>query len=130
MRQGADAVIGEQFKQNGVSNSAIHNDDAFDALVKGMEARSTTSGIMPAEMVPSAISLRASATDKSVNQACSIVVEHAFGTSVSSSRRLALSAPAMAPAKVSALTLKVPPLAEVATGASTGIRLADSPAQE
>ncbi len=79
----------------------------------------STLGIMPPEMVPSAISLRASATDN-----CGISffdLSSTPGTSVSSRRRLAFSAPAIAPAKVSALTLKVPPEAEAATGASTGI---------
>jgi hypothetical protein len=79
----------------------------------------STLGIMPPEMVPSAINLRASATDRSVIRFLDL--SSTPGTSVSSSRRLALSAPAMAPAKVSALTLNVPPLTDVATGASTGI---------
>src|SRR5450631_454953 len=79
----------------------------------------STLGIIPPEMVPSAIRRRASATDSSVIRFLSLSSTPV--TSVSSSSRLALSAPAMAPAKVSALTLKVPPLADVATGASTGI---------
>src|SRR5258708_4305899 len=44
------------------------------------------------------------------------------GTSVKSKSRLAFNAPATAPAKVSALTLKVCPVFEVASGASTGMR--------
>ena len=63
----------------------------------------STLGIMPPEMVPSAISRRASATDSSLISVFDL--SSTPGTSVSSSRRLALSAPAIAPAKVSALTL-------------------------
>ena len=79
----------------------------------------STFGIMPPEMVPSAISLRASLTD---NSGISFFdLSSTPGTSVSSNSRLAFSAPATAPAKVSALTLKVWPFFEVASGASTGI---------
>ena len=63
----------------------------------------STLGIMPPEMVPSAISLRTSAADISLISFFDL--SSTPGTSVSSRKRLALSAPAMAPAKVSALTL-------------------------
>ena len=63
----------------------------------------STFGIMPPEMVPSAISLRASLTDSSGISFFDL--SSTPGTSVSSSSRLAFSAPATAPAKVSALTL-------------------------
>src|SRR5581483_8434020 len=79
----------------------------------------STLGIMPPEMVPSAISAWMSAIDRSVSRFLSL--SSTPGTSVRIRRRFAFSAPAMAPAKVSALTLKVPPSLEVATGASTGI---------
>ena len=79
----------------------------------------STFGIMPPEIVPSAISLRASFTDSSGISFFDL--SSTPGTSVSSSRRFAFSAPATAPAKVSALTLSVWPVFEVASGASTGI---------
>ncbi len=63
----------------------------------------STFGIMPPEMVPSAISRRASSADSSLISVFDL--SSTPGTSVSSSSRLASSAPAMAPAKVSALTL-------------------------
>ncbi len=79
----------------------------------------STFGIMPPEMVPSAISLRASFTDSSGISFFDL--SSTPGTSVNSNSRLAFNAPATAPAKVSALTLKVCPVFEVASGASTGI---------
>ena len=63
----------------------------------------STLGIMPPEIVPSAIRRRASLTDRSVISCFDL--SSTPGTSVSSSRRFALSAPAIAPANVSALTL-------------------------
>ncbi|MNL88735.1 hypothetical protein D3C87_2186310 [compost metagenome] len=60
-------------------------------------------GIMPPEIVPLAIRRRHSSTVSSGMSCLSLL--RTPGTSVSSSRRLALSAPAIAPAKVSALTL-------------------------
>src|SRR6516225_10421392 len=80
----------------------------------------STLGIMPPEMVPPAISARASLAVSCLMSLPDL--SSTPGTSVSSSSRLALSAPAMAPAKVSALTLYVVPSLEVASGASTGIR--------
>ena len=79
----------------------------------------STLGIMPPEMVPSAISLRACFTDNS--EMSFFDLSSTPGTSVRSKSRLALRAPATAPAKVSALTLKVCPVFDVASGASTGI---------
>src|SRR5262249_53335874 len=58
----------------------------------------STFGIIPPEMVPSAISRCASATDRSLISCFDL--SSTPGTSVSSSRRFALSAPAIAPAKV------------------------------
>ena len=63
----------------------------------------STLGIMPPEIVPSAISARASATVSSSISFLSL--SSTPGTSVRNSRRVASSAPAMAPAKVSALML-------------------------
>src|SRR5690606_27499965 len=63
----------------------------------------STLGIMPPEIVPSAISARASATVSSSISFLSL--SRTPGTSVRKRRREALSAPAMAPAKVSALML-------------------------
>ena len=63
----------------------------------------STLGIMPPEIVPSAISALACGTDSSSISFLSL--SSTPGTSVRNSRRVALSAPAMAPAKVSALML-------------------------
>src|SRR4029077_5438774 len=63
----------------------------------------STFGIMPPEMVPSAIRRRASSTESSLISCLDL--SSTPGTSVSSSRRFAFRAPAIAPAKVSALTL-------------------------
>ena len=92
---------------------------AFTPLLAASSAPSIF-GSMPPEIVPSAISRRASLIDSSGISFFDL--SSTPGTSVRSSRRLAFSAPATAPAKVSALTLKVWPVFEVASGASTGIR--------
>src|SRR6185437_8271635 len=76
-------------------------------------------GIMPPEMVPSAINSRASRT---VSRGTSFLsLSSTPSTSVSSTRRSALTAPATAPATVSALMLKVSPRAPMPIGAITGM---------
>jgi hypothetical protein len=61
----------------------------------------STFGIIPPEMVPSAISLRASLIDRSGISFFDL--SSTPGTSVSSNSRFAFRAPPTAPAKVSAL---------------------------
>ena len=63
----------------------------------------STLGIMPPEIVPSAMSLRASLTDNSLMSCFDL--SSTPGTSVSIRRRAAPAAPATAPATVSALML-------------------------
>ena len=63
----------------------------------------STLGIIPPEIVPSAINSRASSGESCLISLLDL--SNTPGTSVSKRSRLALSAPAMAPAKVSALTL-------------------------
>src|SRR5919197_42866 len=73
----------------------------------------STLGIIPPEIVPSAINARASSGESCLISLLDL--SSTPGTSVSKMSRFALSAPAIAPAKVSALTLYVPPWTEPAT---------------
>ena len=78
-------------------------------------------GIIPPAMVPSVMSSRIWAAVISVKTSPSAFFTPA--TSVSSKRRSALSAPAIAPAAVSPLILNVSPFSPAPRGAITGIML-------
>jgi hypothetical protein len=62
--QRSRALIGEQFEQDRMRCLAVDDDHAFDACFQRIDA-GLDLGIMPPEMVPSAISLRASLIDSS-----------------------------------------------------------------
>jgi len=99
-------LVGEEFEQDRVAHLGVDDDDALHALFEARRC-GLDFGIMPPEMVPSAISLRASLMERSGMSFFDC--PEPPGTSVSSNSRLAFRAPATAPAKVSALTLKVCP---------------------
>jgi len=121
MHQRTGAVVGQQFEQHGMRHLAVHDDHALDALVERIDAGFDLR-IMPPEMVPSAISRRASATDgrksaPSMNRARRHVGQQ--------QQALGLERAGNGAAKVSALTLKVPPSAEVATAPAPDHLLAE-----
>ena len=77
-----------------------------------------TLGIMPPEITPEAMWASTSAR---VSSGMSLPLASSTpGTSVTSTKQWALSAPATAPAAESALTLRAEPSLDTATGAMTG----------
>jgi len=95
-------MVGQEFDEHRMRRLAVKDDDAFDALFKRIDAgfhfRDHAAGYR-AVCNESVNLLDAQFLDQNL-----VLVEDA-GTSVKSNSRFALSAPAMAPANVSALML-------------------------
>jgi len=98
------ALVVNKIQQHGCC-ICVDDNDALHAPVRAVEQVSTF-GIMPPEIVPRR-SLARSLIDSSGNQFFGLSSTRA--TSVRSSRRWAFSAPATAPAKVSAVMFSVCP---------------------